>query len=61
MSDVDRTYTVKFNGRPSMKRIQEELELAAKSVNPYTRVAIQTNGSSDTELEEITFTMETER
>jgi hypothetical protein len=55
---VHRTYTIRFNGQPNIQKIQKELANAAKSFNEYTTVAITSNGSTDPELEEISFTME---
>ena len=61
MSSQDRcrTYSVLFQGRPTIRQIREELDNAAKSMNEYAEVQITTNGSSNPELEEITFTIET--
>lgn len=57
-----RSYTIRFDGRPTIKEIQDELTNAAKSMNAYTKVAIyRTCDSTDPNLEEISFTMEVQR
>lgn len=55
---VWRSYTIRFDGRPTLLKMQQELEHAAKSMHQYSDVFISTNGSADPDLEEITFVME---
>lgn len=58
-NSIDRNYTIIFNGRPTLDQVCRELIHAQKAVNPYTPLSISHNGSSDPDLEEVTFTLET--
>jgi hypothetical protein len=57
MTDVQRTYIVHFNGRPTIQGIVAELEHAAKVINQYRPVEIQVQHSTEPENEEVEMVM----
>jgi hypothetical protein len=57
---TNREYTITFNGNPSLREIESEVLRAKKIFGEWTRVAVETNGSSDPELVEVTFTLGSE-
>lgn len=52
-NNITRDYKVTFNGWPTLRDLKQELTYVERVYGDWSRIEIETNGSSDEELVEV--------